>query len=245
MLESHHDISIAEEVQQDMDKKSVRKQLRNEILGVEGFHVGLGGTFHNSWVLMNPQSEELNFLGDNINYRFDYGYSYGLSLGYDFSPEFGVQTGFTITSKQGQRFSHELNGQRINSEIDMTYMRIPMFFKYKWSRMSSLTQKPVVLNSLFGIQLNRMRSATVYNGGEKLRGESKFSSTDLGVVMGLSYDIFVSDKYYITVGARGSLSSDIRSFPALFSSERDKAEKALLGVTLSVNRLFPTKNHDN
>lgn len=238
-LENEKAISLADKLNNEMGNNEVNDALRNELMGVKGFHIGIGGTFHNSWVLMNPKSEELNFLGRHLRYDFDYGYSYGLTAGYDFSAQFGVETGFTFNSVQGQKLGHEINGQRVNSEIDMNYMHIPVLFKYKWSKMSPVTRKPVVLNSVIGLQFSRLKSATIRTNGEKLRGESKFASTDLGIVLGLEYDIFLSEKYYMTIGARGQLSSDIRRFPSLFSNKRNKSEKVLLGVTLSINRLFP------
>jgi len=239
-LENEHAISLDDKLNENMSNDDVKKALRSELLGVKGFHIGVGGTFHNSWVLMNPQSEELNFLGRHLQYDFDYGYSYGLTAGYDFSSEFGVATGFTFNSVQGQKLTHKINGQRVTSEIDMNYMHVPVLFKYKWSKMSPITRKPLVLNSVFGLQFSRMKSATIRTNGEKLRGESKFASTDLGVVLGLEYDIFLGKNYYMTIGARGQVSSDIRAFPAIFSNKRNKTEKVLLGVKLSINRLFPT-----
>lgn len=222
-----------------MTKKGINSLLNQKLVKRTGFHFGLGGMVLNTWVL-NNQPTEVD--GNTVMYPITLGYQYGSNLGFDFGSKFGVEMGL-YKARQGQKITQIVNLKKIESELEMDYIHVPVTFKYKWEQFSNLTKNPVILNYIFGVQYSRLQNFES-NISETLLSKSSIERTqDVGFLIGLEYDIFLSKNYYLTFGARSTYAYNGSDFKNMFNgvSNNSKANNFTIGLNASVNYLIPNK----
>ncbi len=191
---------------------NVENITNNTLKNLKGFFVGADARVGNNWFLIK-QAATNNFINKDVQYQFKYGSAFGISAGYNFSKNIGLETEI-IYSRQGQSFvDNTFRKVPIEGNIDLTYIRTPVMFKYKWASISALTQKPVVFNILFGPVYSRLISSEYTVSNEQFAKKAIIPVNELGLTLGFEYDIFMSNNSYLTIGARTGVSSDVNSFP--------------------------------
>jgi len=202
---------------------------------LKGLFVGLGAGIHNSWVL---NKKAFNADEDIPEYVANYGTSYGVHIGYDFNSRFGIELDWILNSKQGQEFSSIMGqGQpSMMSSIQMDYMHLPFLLKYKWSKLSSLTQKPVVMSYGIGVQYSYLKSLNSTLTNEFITMSNVDRTHELGLALALDYDFYISDRSFITIGGRSSYGTEASEIRNALSNNSSKTNNLLLGVKAAYSR---------
>jgi len=211
--------------------------IKNPLSALKGFHFGFDFGTHRNWFVFRKDVLNPLIVGDVEIQQLRYGTQYGISLGYDFSHKFGLEVEGVFRSAQGFKFQESrYNGKLIiTGELDLNYMHIPVLFKYKWSKISARTFNPKVLNLLAGIQYSRLKSVDYTSDWSDFEvPDDMFNKNELGVTLGLEYDIFLHKNYYLSIGARGTFLSDAGSFP-YFNPNKSGTYNYLVGLNVSIN----------
>jgi len=217
--------------------KKAARVLQNKLIPIKGFSIGPTFSGNNNWMILKSNSYDQT-LGEDIHYRMDFGTAYGIAFGYDFSTRFGIQVDYIINSNQGQKYSALMKENKVNGEIDLKYTQVPILLKYKWAKLSSKTRKPMVINYIFGLHYSHLKSAVISAGGKTLAAQNKFSNNEMGITFGFDYDLFMTKNLFFSIGTRGTLSSDIKSFPLLINDENQNPYTFLLGFNASLKYLL-------
>jgi hypothetical protein len=202
---------------------------------VKGFYFGVDASVHQNRLFLKEQAF-YPLIDKNVEFTFDWGYSYGFSAGYNFSRKFGIETELILNSVQGMSYSDNLFGKiPREGSIRLSYMSVPVMAKYKWCKVSTLTGQPVSFNLVGGVLYNRLRGVEMkINKTELPSADELFATNELGLLLGLEYDMYVHKNFFFTVGARGSISTDVKTIG------RDaNAYNLLLGVNASFNYQLP------
>lgn len=209
--------------------------LRKKIANLKGFQIGVGGSAFNSWILnRRPTTIPTN----SIQYKFTYGAQYGLTMGFNLNPKLGFELS-VAKANQGQRIIQYVEGQEIESETRLNYIHVPLAFKYKWEQYSSITKHPIVMNYLFGLQYSKLLSVDGMVNNNIIWLEDIERSHDIGFLVGLDYDIFLSSNYFITIGARSTFGTDLNSVMHSFNgTSNTKTDNFTVGLKASFNYLF-------
>lgn len=191
---------------------NIQNITNNTLENIKGLFIGADAKVGNNWFLIK-QAATNNFINKDVQYQFKYGSAFGISVGYNFSKNIGIEAEM-IYSKQGQSYiDNTFRKVPIEGNIDLTYIRAPVMFKYKWASISALTQKPIVFNILFGPVYSRLVSSEYIVSNEQFAEKTIIPINEMGLTLGFEYDIFMSNNSYLTLGVRTGVSSDVNSFP--------------------------------
>ncbi len=209
--------------------------LRKKMTNLKGFQIGLGGTFFNSWIL-NKRPTEIST--NSLEYKFTTGQQYGFTLGYNFNPKLGLEIGLA-KANQGQRIIQYANATQIENEVRLGYVHIPLAFKYKWEQYSSITKHPIVMNYMVGLQYSKLLSIDGIMNSDIIMLEDLQRTHDIGFLVGLDYDIFLGNNYFVTIGARSTFGTDLNAVMNAFNnSSNTKTDNFTVGLKASFNYLF-------
>jgi len=210
--------------------------LRKKMTNLKGFQIGLCGTFFNSWIL-NKRPAEIST--NSLLYKFTTGGQYGVTVGYNFNPRLGLEMSLA-KANQGQRIIHYTDAAKeIENEVRLDYIHMPLAFKYKWEQYSSITKNPIVMNYLFGLQYSKLLSIDGIMNNDIMMLEDLQRTHDIGFLVGLDYDIFLGNNYFVTIGARSTFGTDINAFVDAFNgASNTKTDNFTVGLKASFNYLF-------
>lgn len=184
--------------------KSVFSNLKD--FDMRGMYLGVSGSYNQTSILEygNLFKEERP-----IQPSLKFGTSKGFVLGYNFSNKFGIQAEYIYNSIQGQNYVMTEEGDIVQKSLSLNYDLIPVTAKIKVGRISDLTNKPVILNYSIGAQYGMLRSYRLPQDKRYETTEQVFKETEVSLVLGLDYDIYIQDNLYLSAGARGTISNDI------------------------------------
>lgn len=216
--------------------------LKTDPLGMmRGFYLGADVSLTSTRLFLSDDALR-PLLGKDIIYDFTGGYQYGISVGYNFSNKFAIEAEWIIASKQGQNFvDNRFSKLYIDGVIDLQYTQVPVMLKYKISRLSKLTKKPVALNLVGGIAYSRLRSASITLNEDKIdNAEELFSQNQLGLILAVEYDIYLHKYMFLSLGVRGGFYGDTKYFKTI-GQDVPRTYDMLLGVNASLNFQLPKR----
>lgn len=201
---------------------------------IKGVYLGGGARLNNNWFLIKRTAVS-KFADQDMEYHFEYDVAYLLSGGYNFSRKWGMETELTL-ARQRQTFIDKSNRKiMLEGNINLTYLQFPLLVKYKWSKVSGLTQQPVVMNFMLGPAYTRLLQANYTVNHESFdRKQVNFARNELGMMMGMEYELYLNRHFFIALGARAGISTDIRSFPYVHA-DRINTLNAFVGLDASLN----------
>ncbi|MFK7903522.1 MAG: hypothetical protein AB8B69_00280, partial [Chitinophagales bacterium] len=224
------------------DKEGIMSRYNQQLGMTRGFHIGSFASAHNNWIL-NPALKDYAFSqNSNLIHQLDFGHTYGLAMGYEFSDRWGVQVEWVVNSEQGQKFAKQgrnfaASNSKTNTDINLNYTYFPVLLKYRNQKMFSLTKQPLVINYIAGIQYGMLKSAEI-NIENPIVQEDLLQLSSWGFVWGLDYDFYLNKNYFLTFGARTSLStsSDAKNKPVFPTT--NTSNRLLIGLRASFNYHF-------
>lgn len=234
------DINVADkDLFVSSDRDAVMARYNQQLSMTRGFHLGTFASAHNNWIL-NPALKETITQNSNLVHQLDFGYTYGVAMGYEFSNKWGLQMEWIVNSEQGQRFAKQAiynSTNKSNTDINLTYTYFPVLLKYRNQRMFSLTKQPLVINYIAGIQYGTLKSAEI-NINNPVVQDDLLQLSSWGFVWGLDYDVYLNKNYFLTFGARTSLSTSSDSkYKPVFPTP-NTSNSLLIGLRASFNYQF-------
>jgi hypothetical protein len=188
--------------------------------------LGVGGAVTNTWIINQ------NFYGEpEIDYAPKFGYAASLNLGYHFTGNIAMITELQY-SHQGQKYDGEQvwegnNFKKVERDIKLYYLNIPVFFKYSFGK--DLTKFRFMVGPQFGILMNaeqeylrdgEKKPTTAYDLNNKpfITTETvikdRYENLDIGIAFDMGADITLSDLFYINAGLRFNYGfKDVNSAP--------------------------------
>lgn len=197
------------------------------------FHLGTHVMFNNTTLLNDNYFSKHE--GYDLQSQTDFGAGYGVSVGYDFHRTIGIQTGVTIHSMEGQRYSGLIGGRHIDSEVLLRYIHIPVIVKLKHELPN--TEIPIVLNALIGAQYGKVKAAelvvdNMFPGDDIVE---LFKENVKAALAGLDADFYLNPHMYVTLGLRGTLSGDISGTTLAEQNDGQPIKSLLVGVNFGLN----------
>lgn len=176
-------------------------------LDMSGFYVGVAGAYNQVSVIEYGNQ----FKGTRpIQPSLKFGTSRSIKAGYNFNNSFGVEAEYIYNAQQGQNYVISEEDEIVQKTLSLSYNLIPVTAKLKVGRISQLTNQPVVLNYIAGVQYGMLRDARMPQDKRyEESAEELFKSTDVSLVLGLEYDVHLQDNIVVSAGARGTFSNDI------------------------------------
>ena len=186
---------------------SVHAQKGHELI------IGAGGSLSSVWI-MNQ-----NFYGEpELNYAPKMGYGGSFNMGYNFTENLSVAFELNY-ALQGQKYEDKqvMEGVKYDAarDITLTYLHIPLFFKYAFG--TSSTKFRFMVGPQFSKLLDATQTYTrdgktlgteaVNKEGKTFKTDAKdikdrFIDNDLGLVLDVGADIHLSDKFFVSPGFR-------------------------------------------
>jgi len=206
---------------------------------LRGFYIGAQTGVKANFMTENGQYQN-PILGQDIHYSPNASYQTGMVLGYHLTNHFGIESGVNYMHKIQQFESYNYDAIR-NGTMKLTYIEVPLDFKYKFNQMMSKSHRVSSINIFGGMQyaylaranvamqINnaRMKNPTEYDGREYL------PIHNLGLNVGIDYDLFVSKNLYWTIGVDGAVTGDINLFP-VWNKNVTSSPSMTIGVHTSI-----------
>lgn len=211
----------------------------NNFYNLRGFYIGAQTGVEGNFMTKNGQYQN-PILGQDIRYTPNLSYQSGMVFGYNLTNHFGLESGVNYMHKIQQFESYNYDAIR-NGTMKLTYIEVPLDVKYKFNQMMSKSHRVSSINIFGGMQyaylaranvamqINnaRMKNPTQYDGREYL------PIHNLGLNVGIDYDLFVSKNLYWTIGLDGSVTGDIHSFP-VWNKNVTSSPSMTIGVHTSI-----------
>lgn len=223
-----------------INKKEIPIQM-NPLGVMRGLYFGGVGVIQNTRIfLMNDALYPL--VGKDISFNFDVGYQYGITVGYNFSHRWALEAQWIISSAQGQRYVDNRYGKLfIHGDIQLNYTQLPVMVKYRFSRMGNITKLPISFNLVAGMAYSRMRSASMTLNEDVIsNAEEFFARNEIGLIMGMEYDVYATRNMFVTMGLRGSVYADTKSLKHM-RGDSPRIYNFLVGVHAGINFQLPSR----
>lgn len=196
---------------------------------VSGFHVGTFSQYHGVFTL-NKIANAAN-KSDMTIYHPGSGYAYGISMGYDFKNNTGIQAEWVVNASMVQQAEYQ---GYIQNKIN-EYAQFPVLFKYRKAHQSRLTKNTMVLNHLIGIQYGYLKSSQT-NGISSTSDEFQVDN-NLGLVLGMDYDVYLGSSTLFSLGVRSSFNRRINTFSKIIN-ETTPNINVLFGIQAGIKYRF-------
>jgi hypothetical protein len=203
---------------------------------LRGLRIGAVGAANNTWLFSAPEAPVSTEI---VGFKPTVGTAVGFSLGYDFTDRAGVQVDVMLSSSEGQRFSVMTEEGLVTSSAKANYLRIPVLYKKRFVRQSDILNTPVALSYVAGLQYGRLNWVSSEPQNDML-DLTDFNTQELGVVMGLEYDVHFAKNYVVSLGARAAVNNDINAFPFFMSDEYAESASFSFGAQLKLSYLLRT-----
>lgn len=185
------------------------------------------------------ESEEVILPVQDLDQNTQIGNAYGVVLGYNFGKSTGIQLEWILNSQQNMEFERGNADMRVNQDMayrhNLNYMLFPVLFKYSKSFQSKLTKNQMSFNQLVGFQYGYLSSAEVTLGGEAVKSDW-LNRSNLGLVVGMDYDVYFTRNAHLSLGARSTVAKSIYNIDGLL--DNDRLYNVLLGLNASFRYRF-------
>jgi len=215
-------------------------QVREKLLDLKGYYIGAEMQTNNTWVLTNNTENKQLYKTTQIktlNYITSFTYGGGIKAGYDFNSKIGIETKI-LRNTIAQNYTESNEGATYKRAIILKYIQVPVYFKYKWSRLSSITKGPLVMNYKMGLQYSYLHNAQWNLNTELLAINNLMNKHNLGLTMGIDYDIYINKHLFINTGVQGLYESNIKEFPYIVNESEQKTNNFSVGINASINYKF-------
>jgi hypothetical protein len=208
---------------------------------IKGFYVGAEYSYTGTR-MFQKNSAFYPLLANDAKYTMQTGRQYGIKVGYHFNHRMALELGWIISSTQGQRFSDNLYGKiPVSGSINLNYTQIPLLFKYKFARMSGFTKQPVSLNVVGGFAYSHLKSSEMNLNTDRLENISQMvTRNELGVIVGLEYDVYMHQNLFVTFGTRTAIFADTKFFKG-YEKDEPRLHNFTVGASVAIHYQLPKR----
>jgi len=169
-----------------------------------GFYVGFTYSYNNLWSLNRDTYDGFKSSQTTKNVAL-FKSSHGIVAGYNISDQSGVQAEIISNSSQGQNHKIYDEDKYIQREIILNYSRINLLYKRKCAKLGIGGLFPVSLNLVAGPYYANLEVVQRTEGDEILTETNEFLDYDLGINLGLEYDVYFSRNLAVSGGLNTSI----------------------------------------
>lgn len=172
------------------------------------FSFGILGMANQTWILGKSASDPAT-IGE-LTPKFDMGHTYGAALTYNWSKNWGISAE-VLSSKQGQTYARNIDGEWKTTQLNMSYVQIPLTVRYKYPHQSRLFNRQSACNIGMGLQYASLQRAEIPLDNLAIQNNI-LQKHNWGLVVDADYDLSLSKHLYLNAGVRGTLSRGSSSF---------------------------------
>lgn len=197
----------------------------------------IGPTVGGHYTAMTKSSRE-GVNTSRMNQKASYGSFYGISAGFIINSRWSVGIEWMYNSGEGQKFEEKIDDIVLNKYIDLDYMKIPVYFKYRTKFLHSGNGLPASLSLLGGAHYSKLKTTNTYVNGEVEPFEVNYNKNQWGFLAGVEFDLYPTNRIFFTVGARATFNADATTFPSLRGADGTAPFSVQTGVYAKLNYLF-------
>lgn len=160
-------------------------------------YVGINGGFKNQNLITKLKSS----FNLKEQQRLDFGYNFGGTIGIILSDKLNLESNVNFISTSGYNRRYESNDLIYNENLNLNYTTVSVLAK-KMNNKSTFDNKKYSTNLIGGIYAGYLTSAKISSGNDNYDINDKFNSLDLGVVLGIEQDRYLTKQIIITPGIR-------------------------------------------
>ena len=163
------------------------------------FYFGLNGGFKKQHLLTSTNKT----LPDNLKQKsyLDFGYSAGATLGLIVSDRLNIETNVNFISTNGYKRNFASDEISFSEELNLNYTTVSLLAK-KMNNKSTFDNKKYSTNLIGGIYGGYLTSAEILSNNTSYDAKDEFKSIDLGIVLGIEQDRYLTKELVITPGIR-------------------------------------------
>lgn len=199
-----------------------------------GIYVGVNGGYNYTTIVEN---NPVGFDNTPIVSTGKLGSTKGISIGYNFNQSFGIQLDYNYNSTEGTNYALEPNSNNKKS-LQLIYDQFPLTIKYRIPQMNYLNHRLKILNLYAGIQYNRLKEYHLPQEQRYDKVEDPLNKNTISFVAGFNYDINVLPSLYLSLGARGLISSNIAN--SSYPISDDQSHSFSIGARAGIFYQFNT-----
>jgi len=159
----------------------------------------------------------------------DFGSNFGGTVGFIVSDKFNVEANINLNSTAGYKRKFNSEGNSYKENLNLNYTSVSLLAK-KMNNKSTFDNKVYSTNIIGGIYVSYLRSA-VSNINGVSKNLNEYNNTDLGIVLGVEQDRYITKTLVITPGIRYNQGlTNIANDNSSFESSRNFSFEFNLGV---------------
>ncbi|MCB0410634.1 MAG: hypothetical protein KDD29_10475, partial [Flavobacteriales bacterium] len=112
-----------------------------------------------------------------------------------------IESNLNVYSSMGYKYDYKLEGQTFTEELNLNYTTMSVVAK-KMNNKSTFDNKKYSTNFIGGVYVGILNGAHSKINGVKFDQAQNFKNLDLGVVLGLEQDRYITKELVITPGIR-------------------------------------------
>ncbi len=167
--------------------------------------------------------------GYQQNVLLDFGSSFGGAVGLIVSDNLNVETNININSTSGYKRAFSVEGVSYQENLNLNYTSVSILAK-KMNNKSTFDNKVYSTNLIGGVYASYLRTAISDVGGVSQKLD-EYSKTDMGIVLGVEQDRYITKTLVVTPGIRYNqgLTNNVND-SSPFKSSRNFSFEFNLGV---------------
>lgn len=222
---------------EDSTQKGKKKSFKNKFVN-KGLVVGpLVGAHYTA--MTKKSNEGINT--SKLEQEATFGTTYGLNIGYVINHRWSVGMEWIYNSDEGQKFNEIIKSQNVEKYIDLNYMKIPVYFKYTHRFVTRYDKSPITLNFVGGVHYSKLKSVNTFIDGQIAPVKVNYNEQEWGMLGGIEFDIFPTNRLYFTLGSRMTFNADLKQFPRLRGRDGSDPFSIQSGVYAKINYVFSFK----
>tara|TARA_R110001592_G_scaffold336614_2_gene622245 strand:- start:1049 stop:2506 length:1458 start_codon:yes stop_codon:yes gene_type:complete len=188
-----------------------------------------GGAKYQTLFASSKQNEALSHF--NKKQLMDFGGSFGATVGLIVSDKFNLEVNVNLLSTSGSKHQYSLNENNFIDEINLEYSTVSILAK-KMNNKSTFDNKKYSTNYIGGLYAGFLTAAESYVDGKTTTIKDQFTSTDIGIVLGIEQDRYITKELVITPGIRfnQSLLNTSKSLNEIMNTSRNFSVEFNVGL---------------
>jgi hypothetical protein len=164
------------------------------------FYVGINAGFKKQNLLTKVSPNHEISIAKQHSF-LDFGYNFGGTLGIIISDKLNLESNVNFISTSGYNRKYEANDLSYTNKLNLNYTTISVLAK-KMSNKSTFDNKKYSTNLIGGIYAGYLTSAKISSENNNYDVSDEFNSLDLGIVLGIEQDRYLTKQIIITPGIR-------------------------------------------
>ena len=163
------------------------------------FYLGINAGIKKQGLITNVKESSTIANANQVEY-LDFGGSFGATAGYILSDNFNLEANINAINTSGYKRRFNAEGYSFDEKLNLNYSTINLLVK-KMNTKSTFDNKVYSTNIIGGVYASILTSSNSTINENKVNNDT-YSNTDLGIVLGIEQDRYLSKTLVITPGIR-------------------------------------------